>query len=82
MSAALLTDVDKRLLRTTKFPPEFDEKVDMSKVHFPVIRIWITGEIARLLNSDDDVVTELVCNTLESSKKVNSACILKTMLWG
>jgi len=71
MSAALVTDVDKRLLRTTKFPPEFEEKVDMSKVNISVIKKWISDELARLLNNDDDIVTEMVFNKLESSKKVS-----------
>jgi len=72
MSAALLTDVDKRLLRTTKFPPEFDEKVNMGKVNQLLIKKWISDDLARLLNSDDDVVTELVFNILEASQKVSS----------
>ncbi|KAM0712327.1 hypothetical protein Q7P37_011422 [Cladosporium fusiforme] len=67
MSTALITDVDKKLLRTTKFPPEFEQKVDMEKVNVPVIKTWVTDEIARILNSDDDIVTELISNVLEES---------------
>ena len=71
MSAALTTDVDKRLLRTTKFPPEFNVKVDMKKVNVPLIKKWVADEIARILNSDDDVVTELIFNMLEGSRNVS-----------
>lgn len=82
MSAALLTDVDKRLLRTTKFPSEFDVKVDMSKVNVSVIKKWIADELARLLNSDDDVVIELVFNILESSSKVGGSVLVGGLVGG
>lgn len=67
MSAALITNVDKKLLRTTKFPPEFEQKVDMKKVNKDVIKKWVTDEVARILNSDDDIVAELISNTLDES---------------
>jgi serine/arginine repetitive matrix protein 1 len=67
MSAALVTNVDKKLLRTTKFPPEFDQKVDMGKVNKPVIKKWVADEVARILNNDDDIVVELISNVLEES---------------
>jgi serine/arginine repetitive matrix protein 1 len=70
MSAALVTNVDKKLLRTTKFPPEFDRKVDMEKVNKPVIKKWVADEVARILNNDDDIVTELISNVLEESQFV------------
>jgi serine/arginine repetitive matrix protein 1 len=70
MSAALTTNVDQRLLRTTKFPPEFNLKVDMKKVNIQLIKAWVTEEIARILKSEDDVVTELVSNILDESRYV------------
>jgi serine/arginine repetitive matrix protein 1 len=70
MSAALTTNVDQRLLRTTKFPPEFNLKVDMKKVNIQLIKAWVTDEIARILKSEDDVVTELVSNILDESRYV------------
>lgn len=73
MSTALITNVDKKLLRTTKFPPEFDKQVDMEKVNVPVIKKWVADEIARILNSDDDVVAELIYNVLEESRYVSSS---------
>lgn len=30
--------VDQKLLRATKFPPEFNQKVDMNKVNLEVIK--------------------------------------------
>jgi hypothetical protein len=32
----MATGVDAKLLKTTKFPPEFNQKVDMTKVNLPV----------------------------------------------
>ena len=70
MSAVLVSDVDKRLLRTTKFPAEFNVKVDMTKVNIPVIKKWVSDELAKILQNDDDVVTELVFNIVEGTKNV------------
>ena len=75
MSAALTTNVDQRLLRTTKFPPEFNVKVDMKKVNIHLIKGWVATEIARILNNDDDVVTELVSTIIESTRYV---CVTET----
>lgn len=76
MSAALTTNVDQRLLRTTKFPPEFNVKVDMRKVNIQLIKVWVTEEIARILKNDDDVVAELVCNILDESRFVRGVQFL------
>lgn len=72
MSAALTTNVDQRLLRTTKFPPEFNVKVDMKKVNGQLIKAWVTEEIARILKSEDDVVAELISNILDESRYVRA----------
>jgi hypothetical protein len=34
---------DARLLKSTKFPPEFSQKVDMQKVNLQVIKKFVTG---------------------------------------
>lgn len=70
MSAVLTTNVDQRLLRTTKFPPEFNAKVDLKKVNVQLIKAWVGDEIARILKSEDDVVVELVNNILDSARHV------------
>lgn len=71
MSSKLTTDVDKRLLRTTKFPPEFNVKVDMTKVNIPVIKKWVSDEIERILGNDDDVVTDTIFNLIEGPRYVS-----------
>ncbi|KAH8675634.1 PWI domain-containing protein [Xylariales sp. PMI_506] len=60
--------VDMKLLRATKFPPEFNQKVDMQKVNLQVMKKWIAGKIADILGSEDDVVTELCFNLIEGSR--------------
>jgi len=34
----MATSVDTKLLRQTKFPPEFNQKVDMNKVNVEVMK--------------------------------------------
>jgi serine/arginine repetitive matrix protein 1 len=34
----MATGVDAKLLRATKFPPEFNQKVDFAKVNLQVIK--------------------------------------------
>jgi len=34
----MATPVDQKLLRQTKFPPEFNQKVDMQKVNVEVMK--------------------------------------------
>ena len=74
MSSSLTTNVDKRRLQSTKFPEEFNAKFDMRRVHndfITVIKVWIQGELAKILEDDDEVVTDLICNTLEGSNFVS-----------
>ncbi|KAI1847338.1 hypothetical protein JX266_006563 [Neoarthrinium moseri] len=60
--------VDMKLLRATKFPPEFNQKVDMQKVNLQVMKKWIASKISEILGSEDDVVTELCFNLIEGTR--------------
>ncbi|OAA54752.1 PWI domain-containing protein [Niveomyces insectorum RCEF 264] len=64
----MATGVDAKLLKSTKFPPIFNQKVDMQKVNLQVMKKWIAGKIADILGNDDDVVIELCYNLIESSR--------------
>ncbi|OBT66612.1 hypothetical protein VE03_03962 [Pseudogymnoascus sp. 23342-1-I1] len=64
----MATTVDQKLLKATKFPPEFNQKVDMQKVNLEVMRKWIAGKISDILGSEDDVVIELCFNLIEGSR--------------
>jgi serine/arginine repetitive matrix protein 1 len=37
----MATSVDAKLLKATKFPPEFNQKVDMQKVNVEVMKKWV-----------------------------------------
>ncbi|KAF1353662.1 PWI domain-containing protein [Delphinella strobiligena] len=64
----ITTNVDQKLLRTTKFPAEFNQKVDTSKINIPVIKNWAAGEVSKILNYEDDVVIGLLFDLLEGTK--------------
>ncbi|MCJ1326700.1 hypothetical protein MMC10_003365 [Thelotrema lepadinum] len=59
---------DAKLLKQTKFPPEFNKKVDMQKVNVEVMKKWIAGKISDILGNEDDVVIELCFGLLEASR--------------
>ncbi|KAL8642858.1 MAG: hypothetical protein Q9228_000505 [Teloschistes exilis] len=64
----MATNVDAKLLKQTKFPPEFNQKVDMQRVNVEVLKKWIAGKISEVLGNEDDVVIELCFNLLEGSR--------------
>ncbi|KAH7634870.1 hypothetical protein B0T09DRAFT_353475 [Sordaria sp. MPI-SDFR-AT-0083] len=74
----MATGVDAKLLKSTKFPPEFNQKVDMQKVNIQVMKkqvppiavksTWIASKVTGILANEDDVVIELVFNLLESGR--------------
>lgn len=63
--------VDQKRLRATKFPPEFDKKVDIKKVNINLMKKWIADKITLILGSDDDVVVETCFNLLEKDQFVS-----------
>ncbi|KAJ5780662.1 hypothetical protein N7457_005822 [Penicillium paradoxum] len=64
----MASSVDAKLLKRTKFPPEFNKKVDMSKVNVEVLKTWIASEISKILGNEDDVVIELCFAHLEGQR--------------
>ncbi|TLD12741.1 uncharacterized protein PgNI_04874 [Pyricularia grisea] len=64
----MATGVDAKLLKSTRFPPEFSQKVDMQKVNLQVMKKWIASRISEILGNEDDVVIELCYNLIESSR--------------
>ncbi|KAI9835176.1 MAG: hypothetical protein M1819_002546 [Sarea resinae] len=67
----MASSVDAKLLKQTKFPPEFNQKVDMQKVNIEVMKKWIAGKISEILGNEDDVVIELCFNLLEGARFPN-----------
>lgn len=58
-------DKEALLLKSIKFPPCFDTKVDMRKVELAVLKPWIARKIIELLGFEDDVLIEYVSGILE-----------------
>ncbi|KAH8549180.1 PWI domain-containing protein [Umbelopsis sp. PMI_123] len=58
----------KKLLKSMKFPPEFDQKVDFSKVNLAVLKPWIATEITKMLGFEDDVIIDFTFGLLETQK--------------
>ena len=50
---------EKKLLKTRKWPKEFNKKVDLSKVEMSVIEKWIEDKIEDILGFDDEIVVNL-----------------------
>ncbi|OAA35342.1 Splicing factor PWI [Beauveria brongniartii RCEF 3172] len=59
---------DARLLKSTKFPPEFSKKVDMQKVNLGVMKKWIASRISEILGNEDDVVIEMCFNLIDGPR--------------
>ncbi|OAG08797.1 PWI domain-containing protein [Paraphaeosphaeria sporulosa] len=57
----------QRVLKATKFPPEFEKRVDTKKVNLDVIKTWIAGKINEFL-PEDDIVVDMVYNILETDQ--------------
>ena len=56
------------LLKSIKFPSNFDHKVDMRKVELSVIKPWAAQRITELLGFEDDVVLEYAAGMLEEER--------------
>ncbi|KZV99500.1 PWI domain-containing protein [Exidia glandulosa HHB12029] len=63
------SDKERKLLKTLKFPPEFDKKVDLRKVNLPIIRPWIAKRVVELVGIEDEVVVEYAMGLLEDKSK-------------
>ncbi|PWY98515.1 hypothetical protein BCV70DRAFT_201826 [Testicularia cyperi] len=59
---------DSALLRSIKFPANFDCKVDMRKVELAVFKPWISQTVTELLGFEDEVVLEYASGMLEEER--------------
>ena len=60
---------EKKLLRTMKFAKELLElKVDLSKVNWTVMRVWVAQRLTELLGLEDEVLIGYVLEQLEGQK--------------
>ncbi|RMZ66601.1 PWI domain-containing [Pyrenophora seminiperda CCB06] len=68
LSSAMALSIDQKRLKATKFPPEFDKKVDIEKVNIDLIKKWIAGRITNILGDEDDIVVETCYNLVEQNQ--------------
>ena len=61
-------DKMKKLLKTTKFPPEFDKRIDMKRVKLEVMLPWITQQVEKYLGFEDEVVIGYVESQLQPTE--------------
>ncbi|KAJ8110976.1 hypothetical protein OPT61_g6323 [Boeremia exigua] len=60
--------IDQKRLKATKFPPEFDRKVDIEKVNIDLMKKWIAQKITDILGDEDDIVVETCYNLVEENQ--------------
>jgi hypothetical protein len=63
--------IDQKRLKATKFPPEFDKKVDIEKVNIDLMKKWIANRITTILGDEDDIVVETCYNLVEQNQFVS-----------
>ena len=72
----MASSVDAKLLKSTKFPPEFSQKVDMQKVNVEVMKRSAHIQISAFIVNDAD---QSVCSggLLVKSQR----CLEARMMW-
>ncbi|KAJ3711653.1 PWI domain-containing protein, partial [Lentinula guzmanii] len=69
------SEKELKLLKSMKFPPEFDKKVgkldsvDMRKVNLTVIRPWIAKKVVEIVGFEDEAVVEYAMGLLEDKQE-------------
>ncbi|RXW12536.1 hypothetical protein EST38_g13315, partial [Candolleomyces aberdarensis] len=62
------SDKELKLMKSMKFPVEFEKKVDTRKVNMNVIRPWVAKKIVELTGFEDEVVIEYAMGLLEDEQ--------------
>ena len=68
---------DAKLLKTLKFPKEYDLKVDFNKVNWEVMKGWIAKRVTELLGLEDEVVIGYVFEQLENKQVGSSDALVR-----
>lgn len=58
----------EKMSKAGKFSPVLDTKVDLKKVNFDIIGKWITESITKETGFEDDILVNMVLNTLQSTE--------------
>jgi serine/arginine repetitive matrix protein 1 len=61
----------KKLYASRSFPPEFSQKVDMTRVSLDALRPWIEKRVTEFLGDEDEIVNEYCIAQLEAYDPVD-----------
>lgn len=64
----MATGVDAKLLKSTKFPPEFSQKVDMTKVNLQVMKKYVKPALAHPVPMHPDATDASILVQMDSRK--------------
>jgi serine/arginine repetitive matrix protein 1 len=59
---------EQKLLKTMKFPKEYDLPVNLPKVNMEVMKVWIANRCTSLLNVEDEVLIGYIIMQLEGKE--------------
>lgn len=63
-----LSSKEKKLLKSMKFPKEYEQKVDLAKVNMEALKPWIAKRVTELLGIEDEVLVGYIYEQLENIK--------------
>lgn len=58
--ADCLCSKERKLLKSMKFPKEYEEKVDFKKLNFEAMKPWIAKRVTDLLAIEDEVLVAYI----------------------
>jgi len=58
-------DKQKKMMKSMKFPPEYNTKIDMKKIKLEILKPWISAKITELLGFEDELLIGYVFSLLE-----------------
>ena len=70
-----LCSKEKKLLKSMKFPKEYDQKVDLKKVKWEVMKTWIATRVTELLGAEDEVLVGYIYEQLEGKQVLPSPSV-------
>ncbi len=66
VTIAYVCSKQKKLLKSMKFPKEYEEKADLKKVNWDVMKPWIASRVTELLGVEDEVLIAYIYEQLEA----------------
>lgn len=59
---------EQKLLKSMKFPKEYDLPVNLPKVNWEVMKVWIANRCTSLLDAEDEVLIGYIIQQLEGAE--------------